>query len=382
MRPWRRSPRHRRPRVPINGPTDQIPPGPHSLTNFNGYMNSSSNQGFPDFSSRLSPVGGPQSKGKKQKSGKDYVDSPTGAEESSENRSSLKIPENPAPSRPPLSNIFPMLSNPSKVSPQIKKSSNKRPADQRRHSTPITPLSEQASPTHGERRASASSDTSADKRHGRRERRASATRELPLLPKRGDSPFQPTTPPGNPTTPEQVTPYSMYSGVPDLSSPNQISMDFGPVRQPPIGAPSAFIYPPASWPLPHHQLQELEEELEEDGEGDGEEEEPAVIDEEWEGFEQSGSMPDPSFKGARMGPNTLPVAYMGPAGAEPADPMGPREPPQGKGALGKILRIMSSSSSSKTKPKPAIVVNVPKGVVLEEEEDDSDVKGFDNFFMY
>ena len=130
----------------------------------------------------------------------------------------------------------------------------------------------------------------------------------------------------------------------------------------------SYTYPPASWPQPHHQLQELEEELEEDGEGDGEEEEPAVIDEEWEGFEQSGSMPDPSFKGARMGPNTLPVAYMGPAGAKPADP---REPPQGKGALGKILRIMSSSSSSKTKPdstKPAIVVNVPKGVVLEESE--------------
>lgn len=148
-------------------------------------------------------------------------------------------------------------------------------------------------------------------------------------------------------------------------------MNFGPVRQPPIGAPSGFSYPPA-WPQPHHQLQELEEELEEDGEGDGKEDGPTMIDEEWE----PSGMLNPSFKGPAAH-DTVPEAL-------PADPMGPREPSQGKGALGKILRIMSSSSSSKRKPdntKPAMMGNIPKGIPLEE-EDDSDIKGFDNFFMY
>lgn len=391
MRPWRQRHWPRRGRGRANPRQMQgVPQGPNSLTSFEGY----SGQGFPDFSSRLSPLGGrPQSKGKKQ----DFVDGTAQAEDNSEKKSLVKIPENPAPSRPPLSNIFPMLNNNFEVSPpaHMGASSIKKAMEQRRHSTPVTPHLLLVAPTPVERRASASSDTSADKpRQGRRERRASVTRELPLLPKRGEDPFHPKTPPSNPTLPShseykgpQISPYSEYNGPINSSRPNQITMNFGPVRHPPVGAPSAFTYPPM-WPQPHHQLQELEEELEEDGEGDGEEE-GVVIDEEWKDFkvadhtDSSSSTPASEVElnvtpDTHMGLSGLPPSHIGPGAYETTSP---GEPAQ-KGALGKILRLVSSSKRKPDGPKPAMVGNLPKGDILAEEDDNTDIKGFDNFFMY
>lgn len=359
MRPWRLRSSRKFGRGRRN-PDGRPPQGPKSLTNFEGYSNGNNlqQQQFPNFS-RLSPLGGrPQSRGRK--SGDDLVNG--AVEATSENRGVVNIPENPGPSRPPLSNIFPMFNN---GTPLSSSSSNKKALEERRHSTPGIPLSQQATPE--ERRASASSDTSADKpRHGRRERRASVTRELPLLPKRGDNPFQ-TTPPTSLAL--QISPYSEYSGPPamnhptiDYSKPNQITLNFGPARRPPVspgGGPSNFSYPPL-WPQPCEQLRELEEELEEDGEGDGEEEGVTMMDEE-EDLE--------GFKHAELPDHMVPI------------PSTETAPSKGKEALGKLLRIMSSS---KRKPeggtKPAPPVGPGKGTVLEEEEED--IKGFDNFFLY
>jgi hypothetical protein len=139
-------------------------------------------------------------------------------------------------------------------------------------------------------------------------------------------------------------------------------MDFGPVRHPPVGAPSGYSYPPA-W-----QLQELEEELEEDGEGDGKEEEPILE-------EPVLTDEDPNYKSTASS-----YAHMGPA-ALPSSSDPNREPSEGKGALGKILRIVSSS---KRKPaaKQSKQSGPAKGHTPEEEEEEADIKGFDNFFLY
>lgn len=358
MRPWRLRP-HRRFRRSRRHPAaaEGTPQGPTSLTSFESGENHLQQQVFPNFGNRLSPLGGrPQSKGK---AGDDYIDGAI------EVVGEITLPENQGPSRPPLSNIFPMLDNSPQVTP-LRASSVVRPTDHRRHSTPII-IPPSLPKIGGERRESASSDTSVDKlRQGRRERRASVTRELPLLPKRGDDPFQ-TTPPITPAP--QISPYSEYnepaapalncSGV-DYSRPDQITLNFGPTSRPPVGPGGALTYPP-TWLQPRQQLQELEEELEEDGEGDGEEEGVTRLDE-VEDFKPGAPNLEPSF--------TTPAP----------DPTSPRETtPSNKGALGKILRVMSSSKHKKEGTKP--VQKLPSGAALEKDAE-GDVKGFDDFFLY
>lgn len=299
---------------------------------------------------------------------------------SKENKDDLKIPEYPQPSRPPLSNIFPMYNSPEVKVPEIN-TPERSVKEQRRHSTPTTPNSLLVASIPGDRRQSASSDTSMDKnRIERRVRRASVTRDLPSLPKRGQDPLQGPRP-GSVPTPKltlvpnfkpisaPVSPYSEYTPFSDNrslqradsdqpDSGEQLVLDFGAGNRPPVapgGLQSNFSYPP-SW----LQLQELEEELEEDGEGDGEEEGITRVDE----LTQEGDGGEQKYA---------------PAPHEHPRPPGPGKSKEGGGKFGrKLLSIMSSKTPVKAEGG-ATKAKEPSGG---EKEEDPDIKGFDDFFMY
>ncbi len=138
--------------------------------------------------------------------------------------------------RPSLSNVFPMYN-----SPQMKPKNNPIISvsppllSPRRHSIPIT--SAQASTSYlspelprRPLRTSEPADPSSDPRYNRRERRADAIRQLPILPNLYHAPTR-----------------NIYSS---------------PYKQPAGGMSTSFSFPP--WQQPHEQLQELQEELEED----------------------------------------------------------------------------------------------------------------------
>ena len=281
----------------------------------------------------------------------------------------------------------------------------------RRHSMPVAATPASCLYAGDERRASASSDTSVDKsRLLRRERRASATREIPSLPRRGEDPFQPSPAHSSSSQPPpqlQFSPYSECNGLMeeeeeghsdiDYSVPNQISMSFGApppsaaARWSPVGGPGGatainFSHSP-SWPQPHNQLKELEEELEEDGEGDGEEGGVTMIDEtavakEYGRGRDKGAEDWEEVDSVRTEPIHV--------SRHPAPPDGDsRKDPLGK----KILRIMSSKSTSKSKKRQAekgrrragsggAGNQLPKGLKEEDEEDADSIKGFDAFMMY
>lgn len=366
MRPWRLRSQQRQGHCPHASPGRAgLPQEPRSLVDFDGYHpNQPLQQEFPNFRNRLAPVGGrPQSGGRRNVDLKnDFVDGNSENEEIE-----LKIPESPPyPSRPPLSNIFPMYNDSlqSKATAQQMTDVNN---DQRRHSIsviPTSPILLQATPSPGtaDRRASSSSDTSADKsRQGRRERRASVTRDLPILPKRNQFPFQ-LLAQGSPP----ISPYSEYTGplqnpyppriVPDQSNERQLVLNFGAMNRPPVapgGLQSNFSYPTA-WSQPYQQLQELQEELEDDGEGDGEEGGVTKIDEvEEEELEVLKTTPMPLRD---------PHKDLGKDGG-------------GGGGFGKKLRdIMSSKHRSEP-----VAMKTAKGVKA---EGDTEIKGFDDFFMY
>ncbi len=141
--------------------------------------------------------------------------------------------------RPSLANVFPMYNSPQlkpKNPPII--SISPPPLSPRRHSIPVTRAqasSSYLSPELPRRplRTSEPSNPSSDPRSNRRERRAVAIRQLPVLPNLHHAP---------------VT--NIYSS---------------PYKQPEHlagGMSTSFSFPP--WQQPHEQLQELQEELEED----------------------------------------------------------------------------------------------------------------------
>ena len=205
------------------------------------------------------------------------------------------------PSRPALSNVFPMYDSPQltptpqrgtagmrptperemipsperniepgmRPTPEINLAPGMRPniAGMRRHSTPIGPPLPQQEPRRPSR-TSASSDISSE-RSNRRERRANMMRVIPNLPNK-----------------PQVRKESVYSRTPSHNEqyssthvspvyPHQYSqpphMPYSPnYPQQGRGLSNSFSFPP--WPQPHEQLQELEKEIEED-QIDGEEDE-------------------------------------------------------------------------------------------------------------
>ena len=310
----------------------------------------------------------------------------------------LKIPEGQQPSRPPLSNLFAMYKTEAKAKETLKADIKLRekPANikidvnmdgvkhMRRHSTPITPSFPLSVP-YQERRESASSDTSMDQsRLQRRAKRASLTRCLPQLPKRGEDPLRPL--PKNTSPP--VSPYSEYSGAPILhttppqdppkpgeqlllhfgpsdeplvppKSGEQLLLCFGPNDRPPVspgGAESKnFSYPP-TW---HQQLKELQEELEDDGEGDGEE---GMIDEAEEPQE-----------------NIMPMKAWGELSKGKGKEGGRGEGGEGGGKFGKLFGIRSSKRAIPHADKRGVATGEKTKKV---EEDKEEIKGFDGFFMY
>ena len=316
FKPWRHSQKKQRnykaARHPNKAIQETSPNETNSLINFSSaYPNNPFQHGLINFHSRPSPEGMPQPHKNKQDKG---------------NEREPEISENPT--RPPLSNIFPMYNSP-KVTPvtfgkplqqmtngkplqlmtnekSLQQMTNEKPLQLmtneksllqivtneeppkqhvRRHSTPATPSDLLKLPSnHENRRSSASSDiTPGNPRQGRQERRASIQRDLPLLPKRGQDPFKHNTNSSS-TTPidsPAVYPHSEYSGfyhasnqfVADhMNSDHQVSITFEPLHSPPTGPggqQSNFAYHP-QWSNTHEQLKELEEELE-DEEADGEE---------------------------------------------------------------------------------------------------------------
>lgn len=371
MKPWRRRAEQRAKKggKPV---TDQA--SPSSLTDLDNRNNPfRGQQDFPNFS-RLSPVGGrPQSRGK-QMHANDYTDGAL------EGNVEVKIPEVIQPTRPPLSNIFPMCDS-LKTSTLPSTSSSSNPDNnKRRHSTPAMPTS-LILPFSGDRRTSASSDTSMDFRKERRERRASVTRDIPLLPKRGDAPTNlalhsppppqshnkqgspPISPYSEVSPNSELSPYSEaspdYTGPPkntnstgDYSDPRQISPNFRPPVAP-GGLQSGYSYQP-----PHLQLQQLVEELEEDREGDGEE----------EGVKRIEEVPEalPAHKDVAMGdPNKI---------------------KQSEGGLGKlrVLKVIMSTkpTNEPQPPRPQPAEKAKDAKVKDANTDGNEIKGFDDFFMY
>ena len=400
MKPWRlRSQRRAKRRgAPVKSPSRQIPPSSTSLTSFEGnspYQPSP----FPNFG-RLSPLGGrPQSAEKKEMpESYDYVDGPAKKEDDFE----LKIPDQSS-SRPPLSNLFPMFNSPETAkakTPEVKvQETLQMPAgnrqEQRRHSTPIA--IQVTTPPPGGRRQSASSDTSMDKsRMERRERRASATRDLPLLPRRGEDPLQTSRPgsahskPPSRTSPASslaVSPYSEFSGLlgRDFDQPDSADQ-LSPSHRPPVAPGGNFSPPPWMQPyqqLPHQQLQELEEELEEDGEGDGEEEGATRVDEEYEGAcKEQKFQPEDYEKG--WGEQTFPPVPPAAPLKNPQAPPAPAMPSKGKegGRFGKLLNIVSSKNTKAADVKEEKKAGKVKGQGDKKEEEDREIRGFDDFFMY
>ena len=131
-----------------------------------------------------------------------------------------------------------------------------------------------------------------------------------------------------------------------------------------------FSIPPM-WAKPHHQLQELEEELEEDGEGDGEEGTSTIR-------VNEGSPDD------FIGP-TSQFKPPPPALRERQDIGPPRKNSKesGGGGFGKALKDIMSS---KRKNDHMVAANqqpiTAKGGKPKGKEEDPEIRGFDNFFMY
>lgn len=384
MRPWRNKPHRRHIRKVVRRPhCNRARAGgslisPDSNSSIDEYQAGRKflDDSLPFFGNRLSPDGGPTSfisgermRGKREK------------------EEQLKLPETSYGSRPPLSNIFPMISNssesipsstPTHVSPRFPPSAYpSRPMDQwqRRHSTPVTPSTAPSTP--GDRRPSASSDISSEKfRKDRRERRASVTRDIPLLPRRNQDPFQRSIQ----SSPDpSVSPYSEYNGpspvhsklLIDSSNPRQIVITMGPTMQarPPVapgGLQNVGSFPPMYMP-PHKQLRELQEELEEDREADGAENELAMIDEADE------------------------IDYHQPIGSESplqkdiiAGGGGKNKEAKSEGGLGfGIMQGLRFSKRSKELDMKNKARNrIPPELKDLKKEEEPEVKGFDGFFMY
>ena len=427
MKPWQRKKQAKRVRRP-HKPHPPLPAtaiketGTSSLTSFDEYQNNPFRQGFPNFQNRLAPIGGSPHLGGKspllggglggaqsRPAGNDLIDG--GVVEGK--GANFQLPEGSQPIRPSLKNVFPMFDSvakaaaPSAVNSASKTEDAPKTIDKpklappsapraipaitadvdeatpptsdlpRRHSTPATPTSNFLKAVSlDERRASASSDTTADKktRQERRDRRASVTRDLPLLPKRGQDPLQPSplSSPGSPpnNAPLGISPYSEYTGP-----PQKVMLDASDTSpRPPVGPggggalQGSFAYPPM-WPQqPHQQLQDLEEELEEDGEGDGEEGKVGRVDEvgagQWAEFKPQVRLP-----------------------SSPTD-QGPPNKGKDQGGPSKGFGRLQELMSSKRKGKNAEPANVkPPRVKSEKEkgkddEEDPEIRGFDDFFMY
>ncbi len=154
------------------------------------------------------------------------------------------------PTRPSLANVFPMNNTSVQNRPVPLIHISSPPHSPRRHSvsTPIpTALQPYITPDQRPLRTSAPSDPTSDPRYNRRERRAEALRQLPVLP--------------------------------NLQQQHKANIYSSPYKQPahPVLI-NSFSFPP--WPQPHEQLQELEEELEEDevdGQGDPPYSEPPAV---------------------------------------------------------------------------------------------------------
>lgn len=225
-------------------------------------------------------------------------------------------PPPPKPSRPALSNIFPMYDSP-KVSKTPAQQQNKPPRTMpvkpaqpskpmfhgRRNSTPA----ERAKPEHIlNRRPSCTSgqSTTSDityERKGKKERRASAIRALPLLPT-GEQQRQPAVAQGKEWdydfTNEEAPSHSMYQNP--SSSANKVENG--------LLGPAGAMY---GWSQqPHEQLQKLEEELEEEG-PEGEEEDMGIESWEREGLESSPAKlkgyGKPNLKSSKVAPRGEPV---------------------------------------------------------------------------
>ncbi len=432
LKPWRqrsqRRPKRvrRQPKPHPHLPVPQIPEATTtSLTTFDEYSNNPFRQGFPNFQNRLAPIGGRPSPLAGRRND-DFVDGDANTEENE-----IKIPESSYATRPLLNNIFPMFDNASKapeakttpppkavvepkmaVKPQAAVVSEPAAAAlptiadmtpppsnlPRRHSTPVTSTSNLLRATAlDDRRASASSDTTADKcRQERRERRASLTRDIPMLPKRGQDPLQQLQPP--PTYSDQgsplISPYSEYTGPPLKEGVDYSDQRHRPVQRPPV-APgggggvggsggsklqSSFSFPPM-WPQPRQQLQELEEELEEDGEGDGEEEASATrIDEASVEFTPQ-KVGHKEASATRIDEVSVEFTPQKVGHKDDTAPPGKERKESGGGGFGRALKDVMSSKR-RNEPVPGKPPGKGKGGKKGEEGENPEIKGFDDFFMY
>lgn len=185
-------------------------------------------------------------------------------------------PPTPKPSRPALSNIFPMYNSPqvSKTLPSkpVKPSSGQPPrpvSKQRRNSTPAVNVAPQHILKHRPSFTSAQSTTSdvTAERAGRRERRASAIRALPMLLtsdlQRSSSSSVHGREKERDFTNKELPSDAMYHTPPTLAGNGE-----GGVID------SSAMY---GWSQqPHEQLQKLEEELESEG-PEGEPEDTGIL---------------------------------------------------------------------------------------------------------
>ena len=223
-------------------------------------------------------------------------------------------PPTPKPSRPALANIFPMYDSPKIQKTPAAVQQNKAPSatkpvqpskpviHERRSSTPAVGGMPPNAFKHKLPHTSARSTTSdiTDERMGRRERRASAIRKLPLLPpaERSPSVVQGRRKDGD-FDDSEVPAHTMYHTPANLVHNN----DNG------ILDSTGMMY---GWSQqPNEQLQKLEEELE--GEGpEGEEEDIGIMS--WE--RESSVKPAANSKGAKK---TMNSSEFAPKGEEVSD---------------------------------------------------------------